>query len=685
VNMRLTSTVLLALCSVAGLDAVGLGPVELGAQAAPNPVVSPATSQQAAPPVDTPAPVPDPAPAPEPAPAKKRDAIKTGKPVQAGSLNAQRKAAKLYLKGVKLLEKQQPEAAWKLLQQAVALTPDNLTYVQAAELARQSTVTKLVQQASRERVNAAASATAPPEAATLLQQAQSIDPTNPLVTEHLNQMAEAATGTHTGATASNSIDLNQAVVGAQDTLADGGIKLLPSSATKSFHLRMSAKQTIEEVFRAYGIQASVHDSVKSTPVRLDLDDVTFIKATQILNMVTHTFFEPLDPHRVIVATDTRDNRMQFQRLEVETVYLPGLNDKEMTEVSNIARNVFDAQQAVIEPTAGTITLRASDTVLNAFNRTLQNLEDGKSELDLNVKVIQLSHVSMNETGTKFFQQTGVYNVFSEINSVLSQNQSAVQQIIASGLVPNASTLANQIEILAILVASGQLTGTPFNQGFLPFGGGLTQSILSPGPASLALSLNSSDTRVLDDIHLQLADQEEGTFKVGQRYPIETSSYSSVALPAVAGISSALAAAAAQTVPQIEYQDIGLTLKATPKVMRSNDVALAISLKITALGGAALNDIPILNNQENTGVVTVKAGETAVIVSDLSRTESQALSGLPGVSAIPGLQDVSDIARNQNIARLLILVTPTVTRNVKLAGRGPRLRIDRATPSSHSFN
>ena len=425
--------------------------------------------------------------------------------------------------------------------------------------------------------------------------------------------------------------------------------------------------------------------MQSKQVRLDLDDVPFLKATQILNMLTHTFFEPLDPHRVIVAMDTRDNRLQFQRLEMETVYLPGLNDKEMTEVSNIARNVFDAQQAVIEPTAGTITLRASNTVLNAFNRTLESLEDGKSEMDLNVKVIQLSHITMQETGTTFFQQTGVYNLASEASSIISQNESAVQQIIATGLVPNANGIANQIKIIAILLAAGQLTGAPFNQGLIPFGNGLTSSLAAISSANLTMSLNSSDTRVLDDIHLQLADQEEGTFKVGQRYPIETSSYSSVALPAVAGVSSALAAAAAQTVPQIEYQDIGLTLKATPKVMRSNEVALALDLKITALGGASLNDIPILNNQSVTGVLTVKAGETAILVSDLSRAESRALNGLPGVSDIPGLEDISDITRDQNVARLLILVTPTVTRNIKIAGRGPRLRIERATPSSHSFN
>jgi len=606
--------------------------------------------------------------------------VKTGEPMETHTLHAQRKAAKLYLEGVKLLEKQQPEPAWNLLKQAVALVPDNATYAKAAELARQSAVTQLVQESSRERDRGGSA-----EAVKLLQQAQALDPTNPLVLEHLGQLAADVAKTKVGLTANAAMGAQAGISEGQDTLADGPIQLQPKHEKHSFHLRSNTRQALQDVFRAYGIEASIHDSVQTRPVRLDIDDATFPEATRALAMLTQTFYEALDPHRVIVAKDTRENLALLQRQEMETIYLPGLNDKELQEAITVAKNVFDAQQAVAEPSAGTMTIKAPARTLAAFNKTMEQLEDGKSELDLNVKVIQLAHVADRETGTTFFQQTGVYNVFSEINSVLSQNQSLVQQIISSGLVPNASTLANQIEILAILVASGQLTGTPFNQGFLPFGGGLTQSILSPGPAKLTMSLNSSDTRTLDDIHLQLADQEEGTFKIGERYPIETSSYSSVALPAIAGISSALASAASQTVPQIEYQDIGLTFKATPKVLRSNDVALTVDLKITALGGTALNDIPILNNQQISGVLTLKAGETAVLLSDLSRTESRALSGLPGVADIPGLQDISDITKDQNVARLLILVTPTVLRNIQQAGHGPMMMVDKGTPSSHSFN
>jgi type II secretory pathway component GspD/PulD (secretin) len=644
-----------------------------------------------------PAQAPPSAPAPPAEVTKKaapQEQISTGTPIEAGSLHARRKAAKLYLQGVKLLEKKRPEDAWKLMKQAAVLDPGNLTYAQASELARQSAVTQLVEQASRvvatpnESVTANdGTGTAPdrpsagpqeglkttPEATKLLEHALEIDPQSPEVLQHMNQMADEVAKIGVGT-------ISSSISGREDATkpdTPGEIIRLEHSADKhSFHLRSNSRQVIQEVFRAYGIEASVNDSVQSRPLKFDLDDATFADATKALEMATNTFHVPLDPQRAIVAKDSREFRTQFQRLEMETVYLPGLTDKELTDVGDLARNLFDVQQAVPQPSKSTLTLRAPTSTLQAFNRTIGPLEAGRNQVDLDMKVIELSHITSRETGVTAFQQTGVYNLASEANSIINQNQAAVQEIIASGLVPNSNGLANQEKIILLLLAAGQLTGPPFNQGLLLFGNGISASILAVSPATLTMTLNSSDTRTLDDIHMRLSDDETGTFKTGERYPIETSSFSSVALPAIAGLSSAVASAESQTIPQIQYEDLGLTLKATPKVLRSDEVALTIDLKIEALGGTALNDIPILDSRAVSGVLTLKAGETAVMLSELSRSESRAMNGLPGLGDIPGLQDINDIARDQNISRLMILLTPRVIRETQLQAKGRPIPIDK---------
>ena len=86
-------------------------------------------------------------------------------------------------------------------------------------------------------------------------------------------------------------------------------------------------------------------SLASQTIRFDVDDVDFAQAAHLLNLVTHTFMVPLDPVRVLVAKDTKENHEKYDRLSLETLYLPGLTPTEFSDMSNIAKNVLGVQQA----------------------------------------------------------------------------------------------------------------------------------------------------------------------------------------------------------------------------------------------------------------------------------------------------------------------------------------------------
>jgi general secretion pathway protein D len=229
----------------------------------------------------------------------------------------------------------------------------------------------------------------------------------------------------------------------------------------------------------------------------------------------------------------------------------------------------------------------------------------------------------------------------------------------------------------------------FQNGIVLFGGGLTLTGLSPGPVKVNLSLNSSESRELDQIQMHLGDGEEGTLKSGSRYPIETSQYSDLGTSGInipgltsAGASGSLSSllsqlnSGGQTIPQIEYQDLGLTFKATPRVIRSGEVALTMDMKITALGGSSINGLPILNNRSYSGVATVKDGAAVVLVSQVDKEESRALSGLPGLTEIPGLNNLTNKDVVKNYASLLIVISPHVIRGTQPAGHTPMVRIER---------
>ena len=592
------------------------------------------------------------------------DGIEPGQQQSVHALRDERKAAKLYLQGVKLLTAHRSEAAMHVLEQAVELNPENMTYRRAAGLARESLVTQLDDDANR-----AAARGDHAMATELLHQALRLDPANDLTVRAIEQLS--------GSTETLEVAGPQDVNG---EISAETVPLHPSIARHSFHLRMTATELIRQVFAAYGLTAEVHNSVAPRMAQLAIDNADFAQAAAALGLVTDTFYVPLDAYRVLVAQDTKENHLNLDRQQMETVYMPGMTAKELTDVSNMAHNVFGMKEAIAQPSTETVAVRAPEQTLNAFNQTVAQLEDGRNQVDLNVKIIELEHQSIRETGSTFLQQTGVYNAYSEIQTILADNQSEVQQILSSGIISNTSSLANQIAIIAVLAASGGLSGTPFNNGFIPFGKGLTQSLITPGAATLTLSLNSSDTRTLNDVHLKLGDDEQSTIKDGEKYPIETASYSSATLsPAISAAATAAGYGALtqqQNVPQIQYEDLGLTLQARPRVMRSGDVALTLTLKIEALSGASLNGIPVLDNRRFDGVATLRAGETEVLFSDLTRQEASAINGLPGISDIPGMQDINDTQVTQDVARLIVVITPSVTRATQSAGHGQPLLVEK---------
>jgi Flp pilus assembly secretin CpaC len=115
---------------------------------------------------------------------------------------------------------------------------------------------------------------------------------------------------------------------------------------------------------------------------------------------------------------------------------------------------------------------------------------------------------------------------------------------------------------------------------------------------------------------------------------------------------------------------------TPKVMRNGDVALSVDMKLDSLSGQMIDGNPVLDNRAYSGVVTLREGEAAVVATEVDKSQSLAISGTPGISEIPGMNDLTGKDLQKNYATMIIVMTPHVVRGTQAAGHTAMMRVER---------
>jgi Flp pilus assembly secretin CpaC len=570
-------------------------------------------------------------------------------------------AQQAYLAGARLLQENNLAAAQSEFAHAAELDPIHADYAKAVTVIREHRVNDLIQRAAKARLQGRIA-----DSDKLIAEARAIDPDNELVMQH-TAPAPVATGPR--------------MVATPEITYTKPIELEPKPGPQDLHLRGDARQVVTRAGLAYGIRVIFNEDASGQipQVRFDLDASPYSESMPILLKMTHMFAVPIDTKTLLVAKDSEENRQKMERQVEETIYIPASTTEQMNELVNIIKNVFDVKQIASSPSSGTIAVRASAPTLQAVNYTLADMLDGGAEVELEIKLVSVAKNLTRNLGATTPTSGSAFSAAAEVQSFVSANQSTINTAISSGaLVPSGSQAQQLVEEAAFLILSGLATDAKLTNVISFFGHGLTLFGASiSGGGSLNFGLNSSESRALDDVIVRIGDKQTTTLRVGEKYPVTTATYGSgvssstaAALKGVTvnGVSASsllnqyLGSASSSIVPQVQYEDLGITLKTTPTVMRSNLIKLSIDMKIEALTGSSLNNIPILTSSVYTSDITVPDGQTVVMLSDMSKTESAAISGIPGLAELPGLQQtLADNVREGDSSELILLITPHLVR------------------------
>jgi len=554
-----------------------------------------------------------------------------------------KEAREAFARGVKLHEHRRLEDALEQFQKASQLVPRDMQYLTAREMVKAKLVFDHV-----ERGNSLLLQNAREPAAAEFRAALKLDPDN--------QFAQGRLEEATRPELTPLPDPLRARVSESEE-----IHLQPSDDRATFHFTGDAHSLFTQIAAAYKMTVQFDDSVSNRRVTFNVDNLDFFTALRLACQVSKTMWAALDSHQFLLLANNPENHKQYDRMSLATIRVPPHSTpQETAELVNVIRNTLELRFVSSGQTADIIEVRGPQRAVEACARLMQQLDNQRPQLMLDVRIYQISHQLTRNVGLHVPNTFNLFNIPAVALAGLGgQNiQQLINQLIASGGINQAGSTS-----LSGLLA--QLTGQQnsiFSQPLATFGGGLTLMGLSMDQLSAQLSVNESWVRTLDELTMRAGQGADAMFHLGERFPIQNASYAPIfnspQISQVLGNQSYI-----PPFPSVSYEDLGLQVKAKPTIHGDGSVSLQLELQVRSLTGQADNGVPVISNREYKGSIRLNDGEPAFLAGEVSETDTKSMSGIPGLGFVPLLNKAMVTnTKQENQDELMIVITPHVLSN-----------------------
>ena len=377
------------------------------------------------------------------------------------------------------------------------------------------------------------------------------------------------------------------------------------------NLKMN-NQTSRVIYESIGKLAGINvlfdpagiDTLGSTTrnFNLDLNNATLEEALQYVALVTHTFWKPISRNAIFVTQESEPKRQEYQDEVVKVFYVQNASTaNEFTEIFNGVRIGAKLTTGIFQVTSqNAIIARGSQDTMALVEKLVHDLDRPKAEVLIDVKVWEVSKSKITNLGAAL-QGTNLLTLSPGTSS--TSTSGGTTTTTTSGASINASQL-------------GKLSINQF-------------SVTLPGAVAQAL-LTDSNVHLLQNPQVRVTDGGKGTLKIGSKIPYVSGSLNSaVATPGSIPYATT----------QFQQIDVGVNIDVQPHVNGPNDVSMHIKVEISNVTGT--NTIagvaqPIIAQKVNEADVRMRDGEYSLLGGLSSDSDSQSISGLPGVSNIPVL-------------------------------------------------
>jgi type II secretory pathway component GspD/PulD (secretin) len=394
----------------------------------------------------------------------------------------------------------------------------------------------------------------------------------------------------------------------------------------------SLRDILNSMGMSAGINVTFERDYADRAYSVQMRGVTFEQALNQILAANQLFYKVINERTIMVIPDNAQKRALYEEQVIRTFYI---SHADATEVAQILNGVIRipalavAPQIVANKTNNTITVRASANIVQIIQRVVEQNDNPKAEVVLDVQILEVNRGRAKQFGIDLSQYA--------INVVFSPETDP------RGTADGTATLTPQ----------------PFNLNTITRGISAADFYLSVPSAVVQFLETDTQSRLIAKPQLRGAEGQQITLNLGDEIPVPATVFTPVAQ----------GGANFNPLTSFNYRPVGVNIQVTPRVTFEGDIILDLIVENSTLGpdvNIAGQNLPSFGSRKVQTRLRMRDGESNLLAGLLREEDRRALRGIPGLIRLPVLRSI--FASNDTEIRqtdIIMLLTPRIVRTQEL--------------------
>jgi general secretion pathway protein D len=385
----------------------------------------------------------------------------------------------------------------------------------------------------------------------------------------------------------------------------------------TFRMAQDSRVAYETLADLAGLNVIFDRDFRGQRIPIELNNVDIYEALDILSLQTNSFWQPVNKNTILVSPDNPTKRREYEQHILKTMYLSNsVSATEITEAITALRTILNMRYITQITSSNAIIIRDTPDKIAIAEKILNDIDKSKPEVVVEAMVLEVDRNMLRTLG---------------INPP--------NGIIYTGP-PPAQTSTGPTNNVVPIRDLNQINSGSF-------------SIAIPAATAQFLA-TSGNAKLLQNPQVRASDNKLASIRIGSKVPVPSGSFQ----PAFVG-------ATGTPVVQYVYQDIGVNLDITPRVLLNREVSMVVVVQVSALAGdrdAGGLKLPVFTNRSISHEIRLAEGETNILGGIITTTEATSITGLPGLKDIPILKYLfAQETKQRDDTEIIILLTPHIVR------------------------